>query len=51
MLDLLKKMLKVNPEERITAEAALSHPFFGDYEAEDKEAEEIEESLDKVEIG
>jgi serine/threonine protein kinase len=31
VLDLLKKMLKVDPEERITAEAALSHPFFGDY--------------------
>ena len=44
-------MLKVNPEERITAEAALSHPFFGDYEAEEKEAEEIEESMDRVEIG
>ena len=31
-MDLLKKMLKNNPEERITAEAALSHPYFGDYD-------------------
>ena len=35
-------MLKVNPEERITAEAALSHPFFGDYEVEEREPEEEE---------
>ena len=27
-MDLLIKMLRVNPEERITAEQALSHPFF-----------------------
>lgn len=27
-MDLLKKMLKINPEERITAEQALNHPFF-----------------------
>ena len=31
-MDLLKKMLKKDPEERITAEAALAHPYFGDYE-------------------
>jgi serine/threonine protein kinase len=28
IMDLLKKMLKINPEERITADQALSHPFF-----------------------
>lgn len=27
-MDLLKKMLKIDPEERITAEAALAHPYF-----------------------
>jgi len=28
VMDLLKKMLKINPEERITADQALSHPYF-----------------------
>lgn len=27
-LDLLKKMLRRNPEERVTAEQALAHPYF-----------------------
>ena len=35
-MDLLKKMLKINPEERITAEQALNHPFFKE-ETEDEE--------------
>jgi len=29
-MDLLRKMLKINPEERITAEQALNHPYFKD---------------------
>ncbi len=29
--DLLSKMLKFNPRERITAEQTLSHPFFEEY--------------------
>jgi serine/threonine protein kinase len=29
-MDLIKKMLKVNPDERITAEEAISHPYFKD---------------------
>lgn len=33
-MDLLRKMLKINPEERITAEQALSHPFFKEEEEE-----------------
>jgi serine/threonine protein kinase len=36
VLDLLKKMLKTNPEERITAEAAMAHPYFGEYDLEEK---------------
>ncbi len=31
-MDLLKKMLKINPEERITAEQALNHPYFKEEE-------------------
>jgi cyclin-dependent kinase len=27
-LDLLTKMLKINPDQRITAKAACDHPFF-----------------------
>jgi serine/threonine protein kinase len=27
-LDLLWQLLEINPQERISAEAALSHPFF-----------------------
>jgi calcium-dependent protein kinase len=30
IMDLLRKMLKMNPEERITAEQALNHPYFKD---------------------
>ncbi len=37
-MDLLKKMLKINPEERITAEQALSHPYFQE-QAQPQEAE------------
>ena len=33
-MDLLKKMLKTDPEERITADQALCHPFFKDEEEE-----------------
>ena len=35
-MDLLQKMLRTNPEERINAEQALSHPFFKGAEEEDK---------------
>ena len=42
-MDLLKKMLKINPEERITAEQALSHPFF-----KDSEEEEIKEEIGEL---
>jgi serine/threonine protein kinase len=31
-LDLMKKMLDVNPLTRITAQAALAHPFFKKYQ-------------------
>lgn len=41
VMDLLKKMLKVNPEERITAEEAMNHPYF---------KEESEEELDLLEL-
>lgn len=39
VMDLLRKMLKSNPEERITAEAALEHPYFRDDVEEEKEEE------------
>ena len=29
-IDLLDKMLKLNPEDRITTDEALNHPFFND---------------------
>ena len=29
-LDLLQKMLEINPEKRITAKQALEHPYFAD---------------------
>lgn len=38
-LELLKKMLVENPQERITAEEALNHPYFG--LSENKENEKI----------
>jgi serine/threonine protein kinase len=38
-MDLLKKMLKTNPEERITAEQALSHPYFKDDYLDEKKKE------------
>jgi len=54
VLDLMKKMLKTDPEERINAEAALSHPYFGEYEEEEPERErkEVEEEdKDTVDVG
>jgi serine/threonine protein kinase len=36
-IDLLKKMLKYNPEERITIEEALNHEFIGDLHYEPDE--------------
>ncbi len=40
-MDLLKKMLKTNPEERITAEQALSHPYFKDDYFDEKKKEQL----------
>jgi serine/threonine protein kinase len=31
-IDLLTKLLKFDPDERITAEQALTHPFFEEYQ-------------------
>ena len=55
-MDLLKKMLKINPEERITAQAALSHPYFREESVEEEKEEAQEEevllqSKDQVEVG
>jgi calcium-dependent protein kinase len=50
-MDLLRKMLKINPEERITAEQALSHPYFQQSPEEVQGEEELAEEMDKVEIG
>jgi len=33
LIDLLEKMLKYNPTERITAKDALDHPYFDDIKA------------------
>jgi serine/threonine protein kinase len=30
-IDLLKKMLKFNPERRITIKEAIEHPYFSNY--------------------
>lgn len=35
-------MLKVNPEERITAEEAINHPYFKDETQKGEEDEELE---------
>jgi serine/threonine protein kinase len=36
-LDLLARMLKKNPQERITAEQALNHAYFGESQEETDE--------------
>ncbi|EAR93192.2 Serine/Threonine kinase domain protein (macronuclear) [Tetrahymena thermophila SB210] len=46
--DLLKKLLKVNPSERITPEQALQHPYFGDKFDEDDIPDDPETNIDKV---
>jgi calcium-dependent protein kinase len=48
VMDLLRSMLQVIPEERISAEAALKHTYF---QEDDRDTEEeLQESLDKVEV-
>lgn len=36
-MDLLKRMLVINPEKRITVEEALNHPYFDDIREEECE--------------
>lgn len=42
-IDLLEKLLKFNPAERITAAEAIKHPYFAEYRDPDDEPEENEE--------
>ena len=45
-MDLLKKMLKIDPEERITAEAALFHPYFREeVEQDDEDVYELRDTM------
>ncbi|KAL4496509.1 hypothetical protein ABPG72_014739 [Tetrahymena utriculariae] len=46
--DLLKKLLRVNPSERITPEQALQHPYFGDKFEEDDIPDDPETNIDKI---
>ena len=54
-MDLLEKLLKFDPEQRITVEEALRHPYVEQYHDPDDEPSHDElfdfsfESLDKVE--
>jgi serine/threonine protein kinase len=46
-MDLMVKMLKKNPQERISAADALIHPYFSSMEDEDEEGDQVVE-LSKV---
>ncbi len=46
-MDLMIKMLKKNPQERINAAEALNHPYFSSMEDEDEEGDQVIE-LSKV---
>lgn len=40
-LDLMMKMLKKNPQERITAVDALAHPYFSSMEEEEEDRDKV----------
>lgn len=47
--DLMMKMLRVNPEERINADQAIEHPYFK-LNFNQSDSEDDEETVDKVDI-
>ena len=45
-LDLMRRMLQINPEKRLSVDEALRHPYFEKFSDEIDELEECEEEFD-----
>ena len=50
-VDLLEKLLVMDPDRRLTAEQALAHPYFGNYADPDDEVGQMKLCIGCIRVG